>query len=79
MYFLRAGEMSKISQNAREEMSVFLLPHFERTVSGRKEVFFSRFYIYKSLCPSLPRPWSSIERMPVVKGKAMDMRFSSLE
>lgn len=35
--------MSKIGQNEREEMSVFLLPHFERTVSGRKEVFFSRF------------------------------------
>lgn len=43
MYFLRAGEMPKIDQKAREEMSVFLLPHFERTVSGRKEVFFSRF------------------------------------
>lgn len=57
--------MSEKGQNAREEMCVFLLPQFERTVSDRWEFCFSKFtilYIYKSLCASLPKTWSIIEK-----------------
>lgn len=35
--------MSEIGQNVREEMYVFFLPHFERTVSDRRKVGFSKF------------------------------------
>lgn len=82
IYFLRAQVMSEISdvgQNVREEMCVYLFPAFERIVTVKREVCFSKFtflHIFR---------WVNIQdktmaicgerRVPEVKGKAMEMRF----
>lgn len=46
IYFPRAGvmpEISDVGQNVREATCVFLFPDFERTVTDKREVCFSKF------------------------------------
>lgn len=74
--------MSEIGQNVREEMHMFFLPRFERTVSDRWEFYFSKFTLkrYKNSHAALPKTWSFAEKgVSEVKGKATDMRFSRSE
>lgn len=70
--------MSDVGQKVREEMWVFLLSDFERTVTDKRELFFSKFtflHIFKFV-HHCQKTWPFVEkRVPEVKGKAMDMRF----
>lgn len=49
--------MSVVGQNGREEMWVLLFPDFERTVTDKSEVCFSKFtfFAYIQVCASLPK------------------------